>query len=70
MIKYKATTYYDTYLDHIDNGGHTEEFESEYQIKEKDDFRFKNLYGSYLVSSITVDVKDGVVFLLISPDAR
>lgn len=69
-MRYKATAYYDTDLKHIDPHGYTEYFDSDYSIKEKTSFRFKDLHGAFIVSEVTIDLKEGVVFLLISPDVR
>lgn len=69
-MRYKATTFYDAQLKHIDNGGHTEDFQIDFDIKKGTRIRFKNLHGSYSVIGVTIEVGSHVIKLLCSPDVR
>lgn len=65
MIPYKAQTFIDDNLKNI-QGGYSEAFESEYQIKVGDDFRFNKTFGRYVVIQVTVHAT-GTIHLLVSP---
>jgi len=69
-MKYKAVTYYNQKLKHIDNGGHSQEFESDRHIVKGDRFNFTDLFGSFKVYQVTIDPKKDHIHLLCSPEVR
>lgn len=62
--------FYDIKLKHIDGGGYKEEFESDYIIREGNHISPSGLFGSFIVSSVTINTQTDVIDLLVSPDVR
>lgn len=69
MITYRAQTFIDSDFKDI-KGGHSETFESEYQIQVGDRFRFEKLSGGFLVIDVTVIIPAGTIQLLCSPRVK
>jgi len=68
-MTYKAQTFIDSNLKEIKDG-HSETFESDYHIQNGNEIKFKGIFGSFIVISVTMDLQNKIIFLLVSPKIK